>query len=58
MTKRAEVIVEDQIVDALPDEGVDGDKMYLRQLKEEEIKAKLEAFALELTEAKARRDRG
>lgn len=57
MAKPAEVI-EDQNKDSLPDEGVDGDKLFLRQLKEEEIRAKLDAFARELAEAKARRDRG
>ncbi len=56
MAKPAEVI--DQNKEALPDEGVDGDKLFLRQLKEEEIRAKLDAFARELAEAKARRDRG
>ncbi|MCY4265867.1 MAG: hypothetical protein OXE78_13595 [Gammaproteobacteria bacterium] len=58
MTKPAEVITETQVKETLPDQGVDGDKLFLRQLKEEEIRAKLEAFAQELVEAKARRDRG
>jgi len=58
MAKPAEVIVENQNKESLPDEGVDGDKLFLRQLKEEEIRAKLDAFARELAEAKARRDRG
>ena len=43
--------------DLLPDEGVDGDKLFLRQLKEEEIRAKLEEFAHELAQVKAERDR-
>ncbi|MCG8413681.1 MAG: hypothetical protein MI746_05620 [Pseudomonadales bacterium] len=57
MAKPAEVINDDQSKDVVPDEGVDGDKLFLRQLKEEEIRAKLDAFARELAEAKAKRDR-
>ncbi len=57
MAKPAEVIVENQNKESLPDEGVDGDKLFLRQLKEEEIRAKLDAFACELAAAKVRRDR-
>lgn len=58
MAKPAEAIVDGQNKDSLPDEGIDGDKLFLRHLKEEEIRAKLDAFARELAEAKARRDRG
>ncbi len=57
MAKPAEVINDGQTKDVLQDEGVDGDKLFLRQLKEEEIRAKLDAFARELAEAKAKRDR-
>lgn len=57
MAKPAEVLVENSTNDSLPDEGVDGDKLFMRQLKEEEIRAKLEQFANELAEAKAKRDR-
>ena len=41
----------------LPDEGIDDDKLFLRQLKEEEIRAKLEEFAQELALLQAQRDR-
>lgn len=58
MAKPAEVIDGNQTKDVLPDEGVDGDKLFLRQLKEEEIRAKLDAFARELAEAQSRRERG
>ncbi len=56
MGKPAESVVEDQTTDSLPDEGVDGDKLFLRQLKEEEIRAKLDEFAKELARVKAARD--
>ena len=58
MAKPAEIINGNQAKDTQPDEGVDGDKLFLRQLKEEEIRAKLDAFARELAEAKLKRDRG
>ena len=57
MAKPAEVIVDENTTDSLPDEGVDGDKLFLRQLKEEEIRAKLDEFARELARVKADRDR-
>lgn len=56
MAKSAEAVVDDQNNDSLPDEGVDGDKLFLRQLKEEEIRAKLDDFAKELARVKAARD--
>ena len=56
MSKPAETINSDSH-DLLPDEGVDGDKLFLRQLKEEEIRAKLEEFARELAQVQAERDR-
>ena len=56
MSKPAEVIIEASATDSLPDEGVDGDKLFMRQLKEEEIRAKLEAFAKELAQVKSDRD--
>tara|TARA_A100000164_G_scaffold214691_1_gene190250 strand:- start:497 stop:664 length:168 start_codon:yes stop_codon:yes gene_type:complete len=54
MSKPAEVITSESH-DLLPDEGVDGDKLFLRQLKEEEIRAKLEEFARELAQLQAER---
>ena len=54
MSKPAETINSDSH-DLLPDEGVDGDKLFLRQLKEEEIRAKLEEFARELAQVQAER---
>jgi len=56
MSKTAEIITNESL-DLLPDEGVDGDKLFLRQLKEEEIRAKLEEFARELAKVQAERDR-
>lgn len=56
MSKPAEVIIEASATDSLPDEGVDGDKLFMRQLKEEEIRAKLDAFAKELAQVKSDRD--
>ena len=56
MPKPAEVITIGTH-DLLPDEGVDGDKLFLRQLKEEEIRAKLKEFAQELALLQAQRDR-
>jgi hypothetical protein len=56
MAKPAEAVVENQTTDSLPDKGVDGDKLFLRQLKEEEIRAKLDEFAKELARVKAARD--
>lgn len=56
MSKPAEVIIETSATDSLPDEGVDGDKLFMRQLKEEEIRAKLDAFAKELAQVKSTRD--
>ena len=56
MSKPAELITI-QAHDLLPDEGVDGDKLFLRQLKEEEIRVKLEEFARELAQLQAERDR-
>lgn len=58
MAKPAEVVREDQVKDSLPDEGVDGDKLFLRQLKEEQIRTKLNDFARELAEAEAKRSKG
>ena len=55
MSKPAEVITSGTH-DLLPDEGVDGDKLFLRQLKEKEIRAKLEEFARELAQLQAERD--
>ena len=55
MSKPAEAITS-ETHDLLPDEGVDGDKLFLRQLKEEEIRAKLEEFARELAQLQAERD--
>ena len=55
MSKPAEAITS-ETHDLLPDEGVDGDKLFLRQLKEEEIRAKLEEFAQELAQLQAERD--
>ncbi len=54
MSKPAEFITSESL-DLLPDEGVDGDKLFLRQLKEEEIRAKLEEFARELAQLQAER---
>ena len=54
MSKPAEAITSESH-DLLPDEGVDGDKLFLRQLKEEEIRAKLEEFARELAQLQAER---
>ena len=56
MSKPAEAITSVQN-DLLLDEGVDGDKLFLRQLKEAEIRTKLDEFARELAEMKAQRDR-
>ena len=56
MSKPAEII-NSESHDLLPDEGVDGDKLFLRQLKEEEIRAKLEEFARELAQVQAERAR-
>ena len=56
MSKPAEFIIGTSATDALPDEGVDGDKLFMRQLKEEEIRIKLDAFANELAQVKADRD--
>ena len=56
MSKPAGIINSEQH-DLLPDEGVDGDKLFLRQLKEEEIRAKLEEFARELAQVQVERDR-
>ena len=56
MSKPAKVITSGTH-DLLPDEGVDGDKLFLRQLKEKEIRAKLEEFARELAQLQAVRDR-
>jgi hypothetical protein len=56
MSKPAEVIIETSATDLLPDEGVDGDKLFMRQLKEEEIRSKLDAFAKELAQVKSDRD--
>lgn len=56
MSKPAEVIIETSATDSLPDEGVDGDKLFMRQLKEEGIRAKLDAFAKELAQVKSDRD--
>ena len=55
MSKPAEAITR-ETHDLLPDEGVDGDKPLLRQLKEEEIRAKLEEFARELAQLQADSD--
>tara|TARA_B100000900_G_C20441281_1_gene659157 strand:+ start:174 stop:344 length:171 start_codon:yes stop_codon:yes gene_type:complete len=55
MSKLAE-IVSSQPNDLSLNEGVDGDKLFLRQLKEEEIRAKLQEFAKELAQVKAERD--
>ena len=58
MSKPAEAITR-ETHDLLPDDGVDGvdgDKLFLRQLKEEEIRAKLEEFARELAQLQAERD--
>ena len=57
MSKPAEVIVEENTTDSLPDEGVDGDKLFMQQLKEEEIRTKLDEFARELARVKADRDK-
>ena len=57
MSKPAEVIVDEQATDSLPDEGVDGDALFMRQLKEEEIRTKLDEFARELARVKADRDK-
>ncbi len=57
MAKPAEVVVEDQVKESLPDEGVDGDKLFLRQLKEEQIRTKLDEFARELAEVSAKREK-
>ena len=54
MAKPAEVL-ENQVKDSLPDEGVDGDKLFLSQLKEEQIRTKLDEFARELAEAAEKR---
>lgn len=54
MSKPAEVITNESH-DLLPDEGVDGDKLFLRKMKEEEIRAKLEEFARELAQLQAER---
>ena len=55
MSKPAEAITSETHT-LLPDEGVDGDKLFLSQLKEEEIRAKLEEFARELAQLQADRD--
>ena len=54
MSKLAE-IVSSQPNDLSLDEGIDGDKLFLRQLREEEIRAKLQEFAKELAQVKAGR---
>ncbi len=52
MSKLAQVVVEDAGNEKMQDAEFDGDKLYLKEKKEDEIRTRLEEFAKELSELK------
>ena len=58
MSKLAQVVVEDARDEKLQEAEFDGDKLYHKKKKEDEIRTRLEEFARELSELKKLRGDG
>ena len=56
MSKLAQVVVDETASEKLQDAEFDGDKLYLKKKKEDEIRMKLDEFAKELSQVKKQRD--
>ena len=57
MGKLARVVVEGTESERLQDAGFDGDSLYLKKQKEDEIRMKLDQFAKELSQVKKQRNK-
>lgn len=56
MSKLAQVVVEETGSEELQEAEFDGDKLFLKKKKEDEIRMKLDEFAKELSQVKKQRD--
>ena len=56
MSKLAQVVVEETDSENLQDAEFDGNNIYLKKQKEDEIRMKLDQFAKELSQVKKQRD--
>lgn len=56
MSKLAHVVVEETDSENLQDAEFDGNNIYLKKQKEDEIRMKLDQFAKELSQVKKQRD--
>ncbi|NKB35074.1 MAG: hypothetical protein GKR91_18410 [Pseudomonadales bacterium] len=56
MSKLAQVVVEETESEKMQEAEFDGDNLYLKKKKEDEIRMKLDQFAKELSQVKKQRD--
>ena len=56
MNKLAQVILQKPINESMQEASADGDRLYLKKQKEDEIWMKLDQFARELSKVKQQRD--
>jgi len=56
MSKPAQVVIDETANEKLKEPQFDGDQLYLKKKKEDEIRMKLDEFAKELSQVKKQRD--
>ena len=56
MSKSAQVVIGETANEKLKEPQFDGDQLYLKKKKEDEIRIKLDEFAKELSQVKKQRD--
>ena len=56
MSKPAKVVIGETANEKLKEPQFDGDQLYLKKKKEDEIRIKLDEFAKELSQVKKQRD--
>ena len=57
MSKLAQAVVEETAGESLSEKSLDTDRLILKKKKEAEIRMKLDAFARELSQARAEREK-
>lgn len=57
MNKLAQVVVEEPMNESVQDGTPDGDQLYLKKQKEDEIRMKLDQFAKELSQVEKQRNK-
>ena len=56
MNKLARVVMQKPMNESVQEASADGDQLYLKKQKEDEIRMKLDQFARELSQIKQQRD--